>query len=374
MAGYRVISSDSHVIEPRDLWSTRIDPKFRDRAPRVERRTEDESDWWVCENVKAISGGSGSQAGRRFTDPENLSFAGTFEEVRPGGYIPQEHVKDMDIDGVEVDILYATAALLFFGVPDSDLLSAVFKAYNDWIAEFCQPYPKRIKGIAIINLDDVDEGIEELERCANLGLVGATITVYPIEGRAYDSPEYESFWAAAQDLDIPLSLHIVTNRFTDGVNYVDLEGTSTGGGANVDYWVRTSLGNMIFSGVFERYPNLQVGSIEHEIAWAPYFLNRMDYTYTQTPSTSVPYRFKENMLPSDYFRRNCFLGLMEDDIGIEMRNFIGIDSLLWGSDYPHQESTFPRSRQILEEILVACTNEEKAKIAGGNCARVYHLD
>ena len=137
--------------------------------------------------------------------------------------------------------------------------------------------------------------------------------------------------------------------------------------------MRMSLTDMIFSGVFERYPNLQVGAVEHEVSWAAHFLDRIDYNYDQRARGVTGYRFGENMVPSDYFRRNVFLGFQEDALGIKLRDIIGVDTLMWGSDYPHHESTFPRSREILEEILSECNEEEKAKIAGGNCARVYKI-
>jgi predicted TIM-barrel fold metal-dependent hydrolase len=130
---------------------------------------------------------------------------------------------------------------------------------------------------------------------------------------------------------------------------------------------------MIFSGVFERYPKLQVGAVEHELGWAPHFLNQMDYTYTQRHRREFWHRFKEDMLPSDYFHRNVFLGFQEDGLGIRLRDLIGVDNLLWGSDYPHAESTFPKSKEILDDILADCTEDEKAKIVGGNAARIYHL-
>ena len=374
MAGYKVISSDSHVFEPADLWTARMEPEFKDRAPKIIHREEDGSDWWVCGDVKSVSGGDGDGAGRRFGDLDNLKHAGAFDDVRLGGYIPGEHIKDMDVDGVYVGVLYPTAALFWYAVPDSDLLSSICRAYNDWLAEFCQPYPKRIKGVAMINVDDVEEGVHELKRCADMGLVGAMIPLSPIEEMPYDSPEYEPIWATAEELGMPLSLHVSTNRPVKGQPSTDLEAAGAALFSNGDHVVRLSIAQMIFSGVFERYPKLQVGAVEHELAWAPYFLNRMDYTYTQVPTTAVEYRFQEDMLPSDYFHRNCFLGFQEDDIGIRLRDLIGVDILMWGSDYPHPESTFPRSQQILEEILTDCTEEEKAKIAGGNCARVYNLD
>ena len=376
MADYSVISSDSHIFEPADLWSSRIEPKFRDRAPRWVHRDEDNSDWFICEGVRGSSGGAGGggQVGKRFEEPETLRFAGSTEEIRPGGYIPEEHVKDLDIDGIDAGILYPTYGLLLYSIPDGDLLTAIFKSYNDWIAEFCNAIPGRLKGIAALNTDDVQVGVKELERCHKMGLVGAMITVYPTADRPYSLPEYEPLWAAAQDLGMPLSLHISTNRGSHGQPFVNLEEISAPEFTNVDYWVRMSLSHIIFSGVFERYPKLQVGSIEMELSWAPHFLDRLDYTYTQRPPSRDWYTYKEDMLPSDYFHRNVFLAFQEDGLGINLRDVIGVDNLAWGSDYPHPESTFPRSRQILEEILAHCNDEEKAKIAGGNAARIYHLN
>ena len=216
--------------------------------------------------------------------------------------------------------------------------------------------------------------MKELERCAKTGLAGAMITVYPPEGRAYDSAEYELLWAAAQDLEMPLGLHLGTNRPGPGQQAAPRDSFKPAFLCNADYWVRISLAHMIYSGVFERYPKLQVGAVEHELSWVPHFLERLDYTYSQRASGMSGHRFKEGLLPSDYFHRNVFLGFQEDALGIRLRDIIGVDNLQWGSDYPHQESTFPRSREILEEILADCTEEEKVKTAGGNHARVYNID
>ena len=174
---------------------------------------------------------------------------------------------------------------------------------------------------------------------------------------------------------MPLSLHLNTNRPGHDQQMVDIDTNTATFMSNVDHWVRMSLGYMIFSGVFERYPKLQVGSVEMELSWVPHFLDRIDFNYTQREQELLQgYRFKEGALPSDFFHNNVFLGFQEDAMGIRDRHIIGVDQLQWGADYPHVESTFPRSQQILEEILVDCTEEEKAKISGGNAARVYGLD
>ena len=131
---------------------------------------------------------------------------------------------------------------------------------------------------------------------------------------------------------------------------------------------------MIFSGVFERYPKLKVGAVEFEIAWAPYFIQRMDDYHTQKAIGISQARFKGGDLPSDFFRKNIFIGFQEDAIGIEMRHHVGVDTLVWGSDYPHTESTFPKSREILDDILKGIPEDEQAKIAGGNTVNLYHFD
>ena len=372
MSSYRVVSSDSHIFEPADLWNERADAKFKDRAPRIQRFEDGE--WWVCDGNKVVGLGAGAQAGKRFEEPENMTLADESENLRPGGWIPEEHIKDMDIDGIDVGIVYPTAGLLLYGVPDTELLTSIFHVYNDWVAEFCRAQPRRLKGIAALNIDDVSTGVKELQRCHKMGLVGGMITVYPPEDRPYASPEYEPLWAAAQDLGMPLSLHLNTPRSTPDRPFVGLDSAGRAFFTNIDHWVRMSLSHMIFSGVFERYPDLKVGSIEMELSWVPHFLDRLDYNYTQRPPTGDWYTYKEDALPSDYFHRNVFLSFQEDSLGVRDRHIIGVDNLMWGSDYPHFESTFPRSREIIEEILADCSDDEKAKIAGGNAARVYNLD
>ena len=372
MSNYKVISSDSHIVEPADLWTARSEPVWKERMPRLVRE-EGDADVWYCESQKLMGVTLGAQAGVRFEDQEKMITKATFEDVRPGGYIPDEHIKDMDLDGVDGGVIYPSMGLFLWTVPDGVLLDNIFRIYNDWLAEFCKPYSYRMKGIAMVNVDAVGVAAKELERCANMGLVGAMITCYPPFGEPYSLPKYEPLWAAAQDLNIPLSLHAATNRPGPGqpITLGDSRDPRAAHQANRDHWVKECLADLIFDGIFERYPNLQVGSVEFELAWIPHFLERIDYTYTQRTLKPEWHRYKEDMLPSDYFHRNVFMSFQEDGLGIRDRHIIGVDNLMWGSDYPHPESTFPRSREILEEILSACTEEEKAKIAGANAARLF---
>jgi predicted TIM-barrel fold metal-dependent hydrolase len=367
-----ILSSDSHVFEPPDLWTKRIDAGFRDRAPRMQRI--DGADQLVVEADQVISGiGLISNAGARFEAPETISGQGRFEDVPRGGYDPDQHLADMRLDGVAGEVLYPSQGLFYFRVTDTPLMSAIFRAYNDWLAEFCRRDPARLKGIAMVNLDDVADGIRELERAARLGLAGAMITEYPLEHRRYDQPEYEPFWAAAASLAMPLSLHTATRRQGKirGAGEKTLRDASSR--STKAFYPALSLCDMIFSGVFERHPALTLAIVEFELSWAPNILASMDYTYRERHGEAI-YRFKDGMRPSDFFHRNVVLSFQEDAVGIRLRDVIGVDNMMWGSDYPHSESTFPRSRKILEDILAGVPDDEGVKIAGANTARVYRFD
>ena len=279
----------------------------------------------------------------------------------------------MALDGVAGEVLYPSQGLFYFRLADGLLMSAIFRAYNDWLAEFCRADPARLKGIAMINLDDVADGIGELERAARLGLAGAMITEYPLEHRRYDQPEYEPFWAAAASLGLPISLHTATRRQGKIRGFGEQTLRDASSRSTKAFYPALSMCDLIFSGVFERHPRLTLAIVEFELAWAPHVLSAMDYTYRERHGEAI-YRFKDGMVPSDFFRRNVVLSFQEDAVGIRLRDVIGVDNMMWGSDYPHSESTFPQSRKILAEILAGVPDDEQAKIVGGNTARVYGFD
>src|SRR5437660_4175424 len=153
-----VRSSDSHMFEPPDLWQTRIDRAFRDRAPRIKRISG--GDYVVVETDQILSGiGLISNAGARFEAPETISPEGRFEDVHRGGYDPEQHRKDMALDGVAGEVLYPSQGLFYFKVADTVLMSAIFRAYNDWLAQFCLAYPARWNVLVMVRLDDSRDGI-----------------------------------------------------------------------------------------------------------------------------------------------------------------------------------------------------------------------
>ncbi len=183
MLTHKLISADSHIVEPPDLYTTRIEPRFRERSPRLERLetpTGRKFDSWVIDGQPVGTLGAVMQAGQRFEDPSQIDFLGVWEDVRLGAYDPQALVKENEMDGVWGSCLQPSQGLFWYRIPDSAMLTAICRVYNDWIAEFCKPFPDRLKGIAMLNVDDVEEACHELERCAKLGLVGAFIPVAPL--------------------------------------------------------------------------------------------------------------------------------------------------------------------------------------------------
>ena len=374
----RVISSDSHIIEPPTVWTSLL-ATLGDRAPRVV--TAEDGDWWYVDNKKTMSF-LGIQAGDRFDidDSHKLRTSGHFEQVTKGAYDPDRYLAENEADGIYASVLYPSQGLVLYSVPDSEVASAAMRVYNDWIADFCTASPKRLKGIGMLNVDNIDEAVAELIRCREKGLCGALIPVAPPAWGSYRLPEYDRLWAAAQDLGMPLSLHVGTDRadprIGDAAFRLNVQHVPPSRFLNQDYQVRISLSEMIYSGVFERFPKLRIGSIEHELSWIPIFLFRLDYNYTDRPPRGPEWRrFSDpNVLPSDFFRRNVFASFQEDPYGMRMRDVFGVDCLVWGSYYPHTESTYPQSMQILAHILAGASAAEVRQIVHGNVARLYDFD
>ena len=379
MAAYKLISADSHIVEPPDMYTSRMAAKYRDRAPRIERRQTPaghDYDAWFIDGMQVGTLGAVIQAGQRFEDPSQIDFLGVWDDVRPAAYEAAPMLKELEDDGVWGACLQPSQGLFWYRIPDSELLSAICMAYNDWIADFCTADPKRLKSIGTLNVDDVDDACKELDRCAKLGMVGMFIPVHPLADRPYNLDMYDPLWAMAQDLDMPLLLHIATNRggipgceFTMNLSELSPVGRST-----TDHWVRCSLTAMTFGGVFDRFPRLKVGSVEHELAWIPHWLNQMDFTYRERPTVTKGWRSKEGMLPSDYWRRNMFVEFMEDEVGIQLRHIIGVDNMLWGNDFPHAESTWPQSEAFLGRLFANTSEDDRRKITSENAAKLFRFD
>lgn len=371
----RLISSDDHVIEPPNLWTSRAPKWAADRVPQV--RVEGDDDRWWVDQQRTGSFAAGIQAGKRFEDPLNLRTAGKFEEVAPGAVDPMVHLEDNASDGILGSVLYPTLGLsLFRSIAEGALLDVVCQIYNDWLADFCKPTNGLLKGVAMINTDDPEAAVAEMTRTRELGLEGAFIPVAMPPERNYGLDMYDPVWAASQDLGMPISLHLgaVRSGAPGADQEFDTKVLTRTYFITIGDYCKATLADIIFAGVFERFPRLRVGTVEHELGWIPFFLDQMDYIYTQRQGNNLFHKFPDGNLPSDYFRSNVFCSFQEDALGIEHREQIGIDNLMFGSDYPHTESTFPRSREIMSDRLKSVPEDQQRLIVFENAKRLYNFD
>jgi predicted TIM-barrel fold metal-dependent hydrolase len=375
MADLQLISSDSHVSEPPDLWVERLDLKYRDRAPRLVLNPEgQEGAYFIYEGYPPHNLAIGLGAGRT---PEELAAflkTGTYADARPGGWDPAQRLPDMELDGVEAEVLYTTLGFRLFWLKDAGLQRACFHVYNDWLAAYCSYAPRRLKGLALISLYDPKAGAQELERCAKLGLKGAMIWCSPPADQPYSSEIYDPFWAAAQDLDMPVSLHAITGMeripWEYGAEKRAMRSTVT------PHEIEKSFSILILSGVLERFPRLKIVSAENNCGWLPYYLQRMDRGFARFgPSGTVtPWPTKLTLKPSEYFRRQMYCTFIDDSFGVASRHWIGVDNITWSSDYPHTASTWPHSRDIIARDFKDVSEVEKRKIVRENAAQLYGFD
>ena len=371
----RLLSSDSHIIEPPDLWATRVDAKYRDIVPRVHRM--DGSDWWVYkgQRIGSVSGrkrrSGGVSTGGSVDSKGAVLTHSIFEDVTPAAYTPDLYLQENLRDGVVGAVIRPTQGITNYCIDEPELFSHICRAYNDWIVEFCSTSPANLKAVAMLNNYNPADAIKELERAKKNGMVGGIISVYPGEQCNYGLPVYDELWCAAASNHFPLSLHVLTNAGGPyGVNFTKVNYSLR---ANADYWVRLSLSDLIFSGVFERYPDLQVESSEHEASWLPYFSWQLDWIYThrilkrrQNKSISLP--------PSHYLKNNVHISFIYDSLAIELREKIGPLRMMWGSDYPHEQSSHPNSLRLVSELFGDVPIAEAEDMTLNNTARLYGFD
>ena len=369
MTDYPLISADSHVSEPPDLWVTRCKEKYRDRAPRLSVNPPGlEGAYFLYEGYAPHPIGIGLGAGKSPEELKEFLTKATYADARPGGWDPAERLKDNEADGVEADVLYTTLGFRIFWLRDAGLQRDCFRAYNDWLAEYCGYAPKRMAGLALISLYDPEQGVRELERCAKLGLKGAMIWCSPPTEQPYSSEAYDPFWAAAQEMKMPISLHAITGMGMESQwDFKERYMRAT----VLSHEVERTLSVLIFSGVLERFPRLQIVSAENNCGWIPYYLQRMDRAFERNRFAAG---YKLSLKPSEYFARQIWCTYIDDYVGVASRRFIGIDRMMWSSDYPHQASSWPHSQEVVARDFKDASEDDRFKITRGNVARLYGFD
>jgi predicted TIM-barrel fold metal-dependent hydrolase len=367
---YRIISADSHMTEPPDLWASRLDLKYRDHAPKVIDSYEGKKGaYFVCEGLKPFPVGGIFGSGKKSEElPEH--FRKGYEAAPKSVWDPAERLKEQDQDGVSAEVLYTSLGMFLYGLEDAGLRSSCFRVYNDFVAEYCRYNPKRLIGLGLIELADINAGVEELKRCAKMGLRGAMIGASPPEDKPYTDPDYDPFWAAAQDLHLPLSLHILTERRGGGVGAGGRRRFLTNY-LSVPHGIQKQLAIMIFGGVLERFPNLKLISAENDVSWVPHFMYRIDHAYDRFrhfQGLTLP------MLPSEYVKRQVYATFQFESVGRDLVDAYGAERMMWSSDYPHTDSPWPHSREYIEgAAFKRITPEETQKIVADNAARLYQI-
>ncbi|HZR80509.1 MAG TPA: amidohydrolase family protein [Candidatus Binatia bacterium] len=392
----QIIDGDGHTVEPPDLWVERMDQRrWGDWIPRSFH--DDGLETWYVGGVcragsKPVLEEVASQYGMTAQQLEAL-----LDSIRrPGGYDPAARLADMDLEGMDAAVVYPTRAL-FFGpldpIPalhDVAFVADCLRAYNDWAAEFCSAAPKRLFAIAGVPLQDVELAVREAERAVGLGLRGVFLRPSPyVDERPLSDPVYDRFWAACQDLDVPVAFHpgvhvdtpgacrkfglvhehanmTITNMLVDAQHGGSAFGQAIGNTCDM----MVTVGRLLMGGVCERFPRLRFLFLESGGGWIGTLLQRMD---EQVKAFPLEKRWL-HLLPSEYFRRQCWIGFEPEEWNLAATaEYVGADRILWASDYPHPDIEFPGAVRALRTSLAPLGEAEQRKIAGDNAVRAYRL-
>jgi predicted TIM-barrel fold metal-dependent hydrolase len=361
--GHLVVDADSHVIELPDMWADYVEPRFRDRTPRLV----------VDENGKPAQLIGEGLTGRIAVEVSSRVEKVTLEELghRSGGWDPKVRLQDMDTESIDLAMLFPSMSFFVCEVADPELDAALCRAYNDWLADYCAADRARLFGVALLPLQDVEASIRELERCAERhGFHGAFFRPNPYAGRPIHHLAYERLWDCAQSLGTAISVHeglsdtlptLARDRFE---NPISLHACS-----HTFEQMAACLG-VLQSGILERYPRLHFAFLESGSGWLPYWLDRIDGHF----DTWRSYFPALTMKPSEYFRRQCFIACDPDDelTGTVVRH-VGDECVVWASDYPHPDAHFPGTMDLTLESMKDIPDDARRKVLGENAKRLFGL-
>ena len=373
----KMISADSHVMEPPDLWWNALGSRWGDRTPRPLDEFNGEKGSFF------YSGYLGLPVQRIRVPLSSETEAAAFEAQEMGmgavGYDPEVRVKFQLEAGIDAEVMNPTTMLGLMRNPDAEVLQACSEVYNDWMAEFVSYSPERLIGVSAIPMHDVDWSVGELGRTLKRGLRGPMINCQPPEGcPPYRDPVYDKFWTAVEEAGAPVTLHIITGRVMDALILARLGQTAEETAANPGLWIdlfieaQTVLANdFIFGGILDRFPNLKLLCSEFEVSWIPGFMSRLDQLEDVAPRLNLP---KLKMRPSEYMRTRVFHGFIDDSAAALAIPYVGADRILWGSDFPHIRSMGLDAQSTLYQQLQTFSGEDQARLVGENAAGLFDLD
>ncbi len=362
-----LISADSHVVEPIDLWEKHLAKQFGDKVPRkfVGRYKGEEGTWFV----------TGSAAVPESVRDDPAKTAQENADMYLAGYDPAQRMKCMEADGIAAEVLHTTRGLFFMLLlEDRELLRACAQVYNDWLAEYCSHAPKRLLGVAMIPLDDPDWAVKELERVTRKGLRGVMINTAPPGRPPLRNAIYDGFWAACAERRIPVTLHVGQGVKEDPFTFQGERRQESPGALLECLWEGGLMlsNDFIFGGIFDRFPKLTVSLAEFECSWAPYFIGVMNNVQDgMAPVFGLP-PIKQRAM--DYLRQNVCLTFLNDPYAVMTAKVVGADILAWASDFPHIRNPYPRSAESFAALVAAATPQEQALMAGQNAKRIYNIE
>ena len=370
MADYRVISADSHVDEPEDLYD-RLPREYWERRPRVEKL--DGVNWLVIDGQAALP----------MDEPNPLTEEDKKREFRKkdsetggrydGTDIPLR-LLDMEEDGISGEVIYPNGIFVVFKSPDPDFQTTIARLHNDFFNDVFRDHSDKFLPSATIPIADISAGVNEIQRTAKLGYRSMSLPV-SMPSTPYYKPVYHPLWETLENLEIPLSFHVFTKSEPQPVEtMIKDRDLKVENGVDVTFMVlgmaeaMSPLLMLTASGALDRHPDLKFVLVECGTGWLAWMLYAMDDVYKRRHMWQVP---QLKLQPSEYFRRQGYITFGDDPIGLHNIEFTGADCMMWGSDYPHDEGTFPHSRNVIEETFKDLSEEEKLKIVCENAATLY---
>lgn len=365
--GLKILDSDMHVREPADLWERYMEPEWLDRAPRIIGSTS-RSSAMVLLDGKILKGYSPTHRGGIF---DAARIDAEIADARARGFDGRSQIEAMDREGLDVAVLYPSIGLgiMMREELNPKLAAAIARAYNNWLYEFCQTDPKRMKGVAMISLHDVTEAVKEAQRTVTeLGFVGVFARPEPLRSLPWHSRYYDTLWSVLEELGVPLGFHSaaasgelpqVGDRFGDDLLLRHICGHPM---ENM-----LAMVDIICGGVLERHPKLKVAFLECYCGWVSFWLNRMDGAVEKSRKSPIT-----KLKPSEYFKRQCWIATEAERELTMVTQLLGDDNIVYSTDYPHGDSDFPHAVDELLE-LKGLSTETKKKILWDNCARLYEI-
>jgi predicted TIM-barrel fold metal-dependent hydrolase len=368
-----LVSVDDHAVEPPDLFEHHLPARWRDVAPRMVHK-DDGTDVWLYEGKEIPNIGLNAVVGR---PPEEYGMEPTsLDELRPGCYDIHQRVRDMNANGVLGSMCFPSfpnlCGQLFARSSDREAALAILKAYNDWhISEWCGSYPGRFIPLMIPPLWSPSEMAAEVRRAAALGCHAVSFSENPEKLRlpSLHNSHWDPFWQACVDEGTIVCLHIGSSS--------QLVVTSVEAPIDVLITLQPinivqAAADLLWSPVLRKFPSLRFALSEGGIGWIPYFLDRVDWIYTRHHAwTGQDFG---SMLPSEVFRSRIVTCFIDDPTGVAVRDRVGIDSICWEADYPHSDSTWPTSPEMLMKSMDGVSDSDIAKISHANAMRHFRFD